>query len=86
MRVPVRLLPLVGWWCWCVGGVLPGALPLVVWSVGGVVCWFSCMCVPEGMLPLVVWWCWCGWCDAGGNAPLWFGGGVVLDMVAHNYS
>ena len=31
---PEGLLPLVVWWCGCVGGVLPGALPRC-----GLACW-----------------------------------------------
>ena len=69
MCVPERLLPPVGWWCWCVGGVLPGALPPIKgWCVGDVVCWCPCMCVHEWVVaPLWCWWCW--WCDAWGKAP-----------------
>ena len=33
--------PIVGWWCWCVGGVLPGALHSC-----GVVCWWCGVLVP----------------------------------------
>ena len=88
MCVPEGLLPFVGWWCWCVGGVLPGALPLVVWRVGDVVWWCQCMCAHEGLLPPL----WVGGvgvlvvCCLGGVAPLWFSGVGCCPIVDHTYS
>ena len=90
MCVPERLLPLVGWWCWCVGGVLPGALPpfkvgvLVVWCVGVHVCVFLMGCCPL----------WFGGVGVGGVMPgamhpLWFGGvwcWIWLLITIHKYS
>ena len=77
---------LVCWWC--VGGVLPGALPplrvgaLVVWCGGVNVC--VCMkgvVAPCGLVVLVCW-----WCDAWGNTPLWFGGLGRCPVVDRKYS
>ena len=42
---------LVGLAGWCVGGVLLGALPLVVWCVGVGVLVSMYLCVPCGMMP-----------------------------------
>ena len=90
MCVPEGLLPHVVWWCWCVGGVLTGALPplwlgvLVMWCVNVNVWVFL-----RGCCPIVVWWCWCvGGVLPGGVAPLWFGGGslCVWGGVAHCWS
>ena len=76
------LLPLVVWWCWCVGGVLVvcclGALRpcgVVVWGGGVAVPMY--VCVAWGLLPhgvLVCWWLcglvvggvWCWWVDVCG--------------------
>ena len=62
MCVPEGLLPLVGWWCWCVGGVLPGALPPLRFGVLVMLCVGVHVCV----------------CMKGVVAPLWFGGVGVL--------
>ena len=60
--------PFVVWWCWwcwwgwlgwCVGGVLHGALPLVVWCVGADVLVSMYVCVDWDRCPHggLVWWC-----------------------------
>ena len=42
---------LVGLVGWCVGGVLPGALPLVFWCVGAGVLVSMYVCVVCGLMP-----------------------------------
>ena len=68
MLVPM-MLPLVVWWCWCVGGVLVvcclGALRhcgLVVWGGGVMVPTY--VCVAWGLLPMAF----------GVLVVVWFGG------------